>query len=200
MLRRRVSVAAPLFSSPVAAHASRRHRGPSATRVELKLKQASAVLGAAPKELQNLVQAGVFRPRRHGKAYYFSRDTLLQAKVVLCLKATLGASTRYLSRFVDVVSAIPGFTSSVPDVVCLIATVHTNEPPVKILIPLGELAKEINQRLPLADATKDLPRRRKRSRAAWKRQEAILGAVRGYRQGRSEPELAVVAEATQATM
>jgi len=159
------------------------------TRVELKLKQASAVLGAAPKDLQNFIQAGVFTPRRHGKAYYFSRDTLLQAKVVLCLKASLGASTRYLSRFVDVVSAIPGFTSSVPDVVCLIATIQTNEPPVKILIPLGDFAKEIDQRLPLAVAAKDLPRprRRKRSRSAWKRQEAILGAVRGYPQGRSEP-------------
>jgi len=166
------------------------------SRVELKLKQASAVLDVAPKELQNLVQAGVFKPRRHGKAYYFSRDTLLQAKVVLCLKASLGASTRYLSRFVDVVSAIPGFTSSVPDVVCLIATIQTHERPVKILIPLGDLVKEINQRLPLADAAKDLPRGRKRSRSSWKRHGTIRGAVRGYRQGRSEPELTAVAEAT----
>jgi hypothetical protein len=31
--------------------------------VELKLKQASAVLGVPPKELQNLVQFGVLRPR-----------------------------------------------------------------------------------------------------------------------------------------
>jgi len=168
------------------------------TRVELKLKQASAVLDVAPKELQNLVQAGVFKPRRHGKAYYFSRDTLLQAKVVLCLKASLGASTRYLSRFVDVVSAIPGFTSSVPDVVCLIATIQTHERPVRILIPLGDLVKEINQRLPLADAAKDLPRGRKRSRSSWKRRGAILGAARGHRQRRSEPELTAVAEAAPA--
>jgi hypothetical protein len=161
----------------------------------LKLKQASAVLGAAPKELQNLVQAGVFKPRRHGKAYYFSRDTLLQAKVVLCLKASLGASTRYLSRFVDVVSAIPDFTSSVPDVVCLIATIHINEPPVRILIPLGDLAKEIDQRLPLAVPAQDLPRGRKRS--AWKRKREIPGVVRGYgyRNRRSRSELTVVAEA-----
>jgi len=58
-------------------------------RVELKLKQASAVLDVAPKELQNLVQAGVFRLRRHGKAYYFSRDTLLQAK-----RSTSGCRSR----------------------------------------------------------------------------------------------------------
>ena len=184
------------------------------TRIELKLKQASAVLGTAPKDLQNLVQAGVFRPRRRGKAYYFSEDTLLQAKVVLYLKASLGASTRYLSRFADAVSAVPGFTSSVPEIICLKSGMQTNEPLLKIFIPLGDLAKEVNRRMPLAETAKDLPRGRKR--AGWKRefmvamQEAaddlqgvsesdIRAAVKGYRKGRSKPELTVVAEAAEAT-
>ena len=167
------------------------------TRIELKLKQASAVLGAAPKDLQNLVQAGVFRPRRRGKAYYFSEDTLLQAKVVLYLKASLGASTRYLSRFADAVSAVPGFTSAVPDVVCLTTSFQSDELPVRILIPLGHLAREIDQRLPLADAAKDLPRGPKR--AEWTRERRKLYPVRGYTRRRSRPALTVFAEATQAT-
>ena len=43
---------------------------------ELKLKQASAVLGVRPKDLQNLVQSGVLRPRRVGAVYYFDRKAL----------------------------------------------------------------------------------------------------------------------------
>jgi hypothetical protein len=68
------------------------------TSRELKLKQASAVLGVPPKDLQNFVQAGVLRPRRVGGIYYFSRKTLVSAKVALYLKDSLGASTRYLDR------------------------------------------------------------------------------------------------------
>jgi len=37
--------------------------------VELKLKQASAVLGVDPKDLQNLVQFKVLRPRRRDSFY-----------------------------------------------------------------------------------------------------------------------------------
>ena len=39
--------------------------------VELKLKQASAVLGMPTKELQNLVQFGVIKPRRRRGLYFF---------------------------------------------------------------------------------------------------------------------------------
>ena len=66
---------------------------------ELKLKQASAVLDVTPKDLQNFVQAGVLRPRRQGNLRYFDRNQLLSAKVAFFLKDSLGASTRYLSRF-----------------------------------------------------------------------------------------------------
>ena len=183
-------------------------------KTELKLKQASAVLGVSPKALQNLVQARVLKPRRRGSVYYFDAHTLLQARVVLYLKASLGASTRYLTKFAEAVSDLPGFESGTPDVVCLKSGVWKNEPPVKILIPLGDLANEIKQRLPFAAAAKDLPRGRKRP--GWRREfraalveaardldgvseEQILEAVKAYRKERAKPGLTVVAEAAEAT-
>jgi DNA-binding transcriptional MerR regulator len=182
--------------------------------MELKLKQASAVLGVPPKALQNFVQARVLKPRRRGNVYYFDRNTLVQARVVLYLKASLGASTRYLAKFAEAVSKLRGLESGKPDVVCLKSGVSKNETPVKILIPLGDLANEIKQRLPFAAAAKDLPRGRKRP--GWKRafraalveaardldgvsEDQILEAVRAYRKERARPGLTVVAEAAKAT-
>ena len=52
-------------------------------RVELKLKQASAVLGVPQKALQNFVQARVLKPRRRLGLYYFDTSLLLQATVAL---------------------------------------------------------------------------------------------------------------------
>jgi len=54
--------------------------------VTLKLKQASAVLGVPPKELQNLVQLGVIRPARRSSVCWFDMNLLLQAKVAFYLK------------------------------------------------------------------------------------------------------------------
>jgi hypothetical protein len=181
--------------------------------MELKLKQASAVLGVPPKALQNFVQARVLRPRRRGSVYYFDRNALVQARVVLYLKASLGASTRYLTKFAEAISELPGFESGTPDV-CLKSGVWKDETPVKILIPLGDLANEIEHRLPFAAAAKDLPRGRKRP--GWKRafraalveaardldgvsEEQILKAVKAYRKERARPGLTVVAEAAEAT-
>ena len=48
--------------------------------VELKLKQASAVLGVEPKDLQNLVQFKVLRPTRRDGLYWFDNQLLLEAK------------------------------------------------------------------------------------------------------------------------
>ena len=47
----------------------------------LKLKQASAVLKVEPKELQNLVQFGVVKPKRVDGIYLFDKEALLTAKV-----------------------------------------------------------------------------------------------------------------------
>src|SRR5258708_12632367 len=68
-------------------------------QMELKLKQASAVLGISSKELQNLVQFGVLRPRRRARVCFFDASVLLQAKVAGYLKESLGTSTQYLALF-----------------------------------------------------------------------------------------------------
>src|SRR5581483_2975964 len=72
--------------------------------VELKLKQASAVLGVDPKDLQNLVQFKVLRPRRKDSFYWFDDRLLLTAKVAFYLKESLGSSTELLARFTEAVA------------------------------------------------------------------------------------------------
>ena len=183
-------------------------------RVELKLKQASAVLGIPQKDLQNFVQAGVLKPRRRLGLYYFDTSLLLQATVVLYLKDSVGASTRYLTKFADAVARLPGFESSPPAIVRLKASAGKNEPPVEIRIPLGALAKELRRRLPLADLARDLPPGRKR--LGWKRDflasvraaatdltdvsdKQITDTVNAYRRDRVKSVLTVVAEAASQT-
>jgi hypothetical protein len=72
--------------------------------IELKLKQASAVLGVAPKDLQNLVQFKVLRPIRRDSFYWFDNRLLLEAKVALYLKESLGTSTEVLVLFTRALS------------------------------------------------------------------------------------------------
>ena len=67
----------------------------------LKLKQASAVLGVTPKDLQNLVQLGVIRPARRNRVCWFDTNLLLEAKVAFYLKETLGSSSDLLARFTE---------------------------------------------------------------------------------------------------
>jgi hypothetical protein len=180
---------------------------------ELKLKQASAVLAVAPKDLQNFVQAGVLRPRRQGNLRYFNRKQLLTAKVAFFLKDSLGASTRYLARFTRAVSTVPGFASGAADAVRL-ESGASGARRVSILIPIRALASELDHRLPLAESVKDLPRGRKR--ATWKAElrEALLEGSRSLervsatdiartvadvRRRRRKAEPTVVAEAVEAT-
>jgi hypothetical protein len=180
---------------------------------ELKLKQASAVLGVPPKDLQNFVQSGVLRPRRVGALYYFDRKALVSAKVALYLKDSLGASTRYLTKFTRAVSQVPGFATGEAEAVRVQAGTR-NEQPVSILIPLRGLVAELDERMPLAEQARDLPRGRKR--AGWKEelraalrpgandlegvsQAQIAKTVKSYRRERRKPELTVVAEAVEAT-
>ena len=74
--------------------------------VELKLKQASAVLGVAPKDLQNLVQFKVLRPSRRDKVYWFDNRLLLEAKIAFYLKDSLGTSTDVLTLFARALSTL----------------------------------------------------------------------------------------------
>src|SRR5450755_2467685 len=75
-----------------------------------KLKQASAVLGVAPKDLQNLVQLGVIRPPRRNRVCWFDMNLLLQAKVAFYLKETLGSSSELLARFTEALAKSSGKT------------------------------------------------------------------------------------------
>jgi hypothetical protein len=74
--------------------------------MELKLKQASAVLGVSPKDLQNLVQFKVLRPTRRDRFYCFDNRLLLEAKVALYLKESLGTSTEVLALFTRALSTL----------------------------------------------------------------------------------------------
>ena len=69
--------------------------------ITLKLKQASAVLGVPPKDLQNLVQLGVIRPARRNRVCWFDTNLLLEAKVAFYLKETFGSSSDLLARFTE---------------------------------------------------------------------------------------------------
>jgi hypothetical protein len=79
--------------------------------MELKLKQASAVLGVSPKDLQNLVQFKVLRPTRRDSFYWFDNRLLLEAKVALYLKDSLGTSTEVLALFTRALSNLKDVTS-----------------------------------------------------------------------------------------
>jgi hypothetical protein len=75
---------------------------PSVPQNIFKLKQASAVLRLPPKELQNLVQCGVVKPRKLDDTYVFDEETLLTAKVAFNLKVSLGIRANVLVRLIDV--------------------------------------------------------------------------------------------------
>jgi plasmid maintenance system antidote protein VapI len=137
--------------------------------VELKLKQASAVLGVAPKDLQNLVQFKVLRPRREDSVYWFNDRMLLTAKVAFYLKESLGTSTELLARFTEALSGnLKKDERTTPRYVWLSSRPTAGREPVEVRIPLANLAKELKEQLPRAAECQDLPRGRKR--AGWKRE------------------------------
>ena len=182
----------------------------------LKLKQASAVLGVPPKDLQNLVQLGVIRPVRRNSVCWFDANLLLKAKVAFYLKESLGSSSDLLTRFTEALSQNLGKVE-MKDLrdICLHSRPLNGTDPVEIKIPIRSLALELESRLPLASAHKDLPRGRKRAR--WKKdilqsvhkaavdlgdisEEQILKTVREYRSGRKKPpEITVVARTKKKT-
>lgn len=136
--------------------------------VRLKLKQASAVLGVSPKDLQNLVQLGVLRPSRRTRVYWFDPGLLLQAKVAFYLKDSLGSSSDLLARFTAVLSQslTRDKLNDLQDV-SLRSRPASGKDAVEIRIPLRSLGLELEKQLPRASAIRDLPRGRKR--AGWKK-------------------------------
>ena len=174
--------------------------------VELKLKQASAVLGVPPKELQNLVQFGVLRPKRRARVCFFDANLLLQAKVAGYLKESLGASTQYLILFTKALSQCSGMSKR--SILTLCARSAPGKTPLEVRIPIRQIIKELEQRLPLANIYRDIPRGRKRK--GWKEEflrtlkgaasdvgdpsdKQIIESVRSYRSvSRLQPEVEVV--------
>jgi DNA-binding transcriptional MerR regulator len=179
--------------------------------LELKLKQASAVLGVSPKELQNLVQLNVLKPSRRDAYYWFNTRQLLEAKVAFYLKESLGASTDVLALFTEALSAgISDEDWTKFRYLRLTSRPARGREALEVRIPLRNLAKELEEQLPRAQLYKDLPRGRKR--AGWKREfvrsleaaaadlaevtpEEIRSAIRGYRgERRGLPEVTVGGE------
>ena len=176
----------------------------------LKLKQASAVLQVEPKELQNLVQFRVVKPKRTEGTYYFDSGTLLVAKVAFYLKESLGTSTSVLSRLMDAFSASEAkLKAENPSYVIFRCRLSSEEEPIKLGVPFRAFEQQIEERMTLADLYRDLPRGRKRR--GWKREfleslteaakdigevseEEILRTVRRYRRDRRAPEITVAAE------
>jgi hypothetical protein len=186
------------------------------TTVELKLKQASAVLGVSAKELQNLVQLKVIRPRRKDNLYWFDGRLLLEAKVALYLKESLRSSSELLSLFTDTLSRT--ITNEGPKAyrfISLRSLPPRGQRPIEIRIPLGSLAREVEEQMPQSLAQKDLPRGRRR--AGWREEirqafgdaakqmgavqaDEVLAAVRTHRRRpRVLPEVTVVASRSRKT-
>jgi hypothetical protein len=184
--------------------------------IKFKLKQASAVLGVSPKDLQNLVQLGVISPPRRNNLYWFDYKLLLEAKVAFYLKASLGSSSELLARFTKALapSLGPANLKNIRDVRLQSRPVVDGDA-VEIKIPLRSLAEELNQQLPRAAGFKDLPKGRKKP--GWKQdflqtaqmiaaelgditEEHILKTIREYRAERKKlPEITFVAPTKKKT-
>lgn len=180
------------------------------TGQRLKLKQASAVLQVQPKELQNLVQFGVVRPKRSAGTYFFDAKVLLAAKVALYLKESLGTRTSVLSKLMDAFSASEEkFRTDNPKYVVFHCRLTEEQEPIKLGVPFRALEEQVEERMSRVDLYKDLPRGRKRR--GWKKEfleslseaakdigeiseEEILRTVRTYRREKRAPEITVAAE------
>lgn len=117
-------------------------------QVQLKLREASAVLGVSPKELQNLVQFGVIEPKREDRFHVFDAGTLLQAKVAFYLKDSLGVSVPMLARFSKALAKHSRPTRTRPLSNVSIRSMPAQGPEaVRVEVPLMALAAELNSRL-----------------------------------------------------
>jgi hypothetical protein len=176
--------------------------------IQLKLKQASAVLGVSLKDLQNLVQLKVLRPPRRNSFYWFDNRLLLEAKLAFYLKDSLGTSSELLALFTQAFSReLDDQEATKLEYVWLRSRPPRGQETIEVRIPLRNLARELEQQLPLASIYKDLPRGRKRP--GWKHEflqnlkaaagdlsgveeSQITEAVRNYRAERKRlPEISV---------
>src|ERR1700733_718556 len=181
----------------------RLNRRRSVEKGSLKLKQASVVLKVQPKELQNLVQFGVVKPRRSEGTYLFDSKTLLTAKVAFYLKESLGTRANVLTKLIEVFRASEDrLKAENPEYVIFTCRFSSEEEPIKLGVPFRSLGEQIEQGLSRAELYPDLPRGRKRP--GWKKEftealseagkdmgeiseEEILRTIRGYRRERRIP-------------
>jgi len=150
--------------------------------VELKLKQASGVLGIPTKELQNLVQFGVVKPRRRRGLYLFDTLYLYQAQVAGHLNLALGTPADRLAEFVEAFSKfLKRGENEVPDVLVFRSSSKYWTRSVEVRLPFRELRESLEARLQRVDLYRDLPRGRKRP--DWKAEflATFEGGVAGYR-------------------
>lgn len=180
----------------------------------LKLKQASAVLKVQPKELQNLVQFGVVKPKRVEGTYVFDKETLLTAKVAFRLKESLGTRANVLSRLIDVFRASEkGLRRKNPEYVVFTCRFAAEEETIKLGVPFRSLGQQIEEGMSRAELYRDLPRGRKR--AGWKKEflatlseaakdigdiseEEVQRTIGRYRAESRTPEITIAAEVWKA--
>jgi hypothetical protein len=176
----------------------------------LKLKQASAVLRVEPKELQNLVQFGVVKPKRVDGTYLFDKGTLLTAKVAFRLKESLGTRANILSKLIDVFrTSEKRLRIKNPEYVVFTCRFSAEEEPIKLGVPFRSLGEQIDLGMNRAELYRDMPRGRKR--AGWKKEflqtlseaakdigeiseEEIQRTIRSYREESRIPEITIAAE------
>ena len=178
--------------------------------IQLKLREASAILGVNPKDLQNLVQFGVLQPERRDRFFVFDATSLLEARVAFYLKESLGTSVPLLARFVREIFAEAQKSKSgrFPDVSINSRPVSGKEV-VRIEVPLRALATDLEARIPKPKASRN--EADGRGRKGWKKEitrafegmakdlkgrseKDILNEIKSYRaQRRKTPEISVVA-------
>ena len=135
--------------------------------IQLKLREASAVLGVAPKDLQNLVQFGVLQPQRRGRFFVFDAPLLLEAKVAFYIKEALGTSVPLLARFTKEIfrDARKSKSGRFSNVSILSRPIRGKEV-VRIEIPLEALATELQAQLIGPESPRN--GRGGRNRKGWK--------------------------------
>jgi hypothetical protein len=140
--------------------------------VEFKLKQASAILGVSAKDLQNLVQLKVIRPARRHNLYWFNNRLLLEAKVAFYLKESLGSSSELVSVFTQMLSkSIGEGDPRKRRSVSLRSRPALGTQSIEIKVPIGNLARELEEQFPRAATQPDLARGRRR--AGWRAEMSL---------------------------
>ncbi len=182
------------------------------TSKQWKLKDACAVLGISAKELQNLVQLRVVEPERRGKLCVFDGRRLMQARVALYLRETLGMSSEVMARFVR---ALPdGLRGGARTGVRFRSSAAGEVRALEVSIPVGALALEVEMGIRRVEQESNGPRGR--ARAGWRAEmmralgdagrelgavstEQARQAARSERKRRALPEVTLVGPETRKT-